>query len=51
MSCWRICFFSEMFLLVGVELLRFLCGDGVPGEWQKILDGICLTDFAYNALK
>lgn len=30
MSCWRICFFSAAFFFVGVELFRFLRGDGVP---------------------
>lgn len=30
MSCCRICFFSAAFFLVGVELFRFLRGDGVP---------------------
>lgn len=29
-SCWRICFFSAAFFLTGVELLRFLRGDGEP---------------------
>lgn len=29
-SCCKICFFSAAFFLVGVELLRFLRGDGVP---------------------
>lgn len=29
-SCCSICFFSAAFFLVGVELLRFLRGDGVP---------------------
>jgi hypothetical protein len=39
-----------MFLFVGVELLRFLCGDGVPREWQKIHNHMCFTDFAYKPL-
>lgn len=29
-NCCRICFFSAAFFLVGVELLRFFFGDGVP---------------------
>lgn len=29
-SCWSICFFSATFFFVGVELLRFFFGDGVP---------------------
>lgn len=29
-NCWRICFFSAAFFLVGVELFRFFRGEGVP---------------------
>ena len=37
MSCWRICFFSAAFFLVGVELLRFFFGEGVPGRYAEIV--------------
>lgn len=47
-SCWSICFFSAAFFFVGVELLRFLRGDGDPG-FQKRVKGnilkVCFGEF------
>lgn len=39
MSCCRICFFSAAFFFVGVELLRFFLGDGVPVLESSVLVG------------